>query len=164
MRTLSKPNSKDHASLDAGCADGLLGLDRGRASSELFDACRDDSQCPSHRFNIQSYRRNPCLLHHCGAHTLLSSITCCTVIRGQLCILTTICCGPLSAHHSLWLSLGQIQSQSAVLAAKWPNCCPVGSVPLWRLSAHDAPACSLSFSPAAPSLLATASTDKKVRI
>lgn len=39
-----------------------------------------------------------------------------------------------------------------------------GSAPLWRLSAHDATACSLSFSPAAPSLLATASTDKKVKL
>ena len=40
-------------------------------------------------------------------------------------------------------------------------CPPSGSGPLWRLSAHEAPACSLSFCPAAPGLLATASTDKK---
>lgn len=37
-----------------------------------------------------------------------------------------------------------------------------GSKPLWRLAAHEAPACSLSFCPAAPGLMATASTDKKV--
>ena len=37
-----------------------------------------------------------------------------------------------------------------------------GSAPLWRLSAHDKPTCALSMCPAAPGLLATASTDKKV--
>ena len=43
-----------------------------------------------------------------------------------------------------------------------PQLLHAGSAPLWRLSAHDAPACSLTFSPAAPTLMATASTDKKV--
>jgi len=38
-----------------------------------------------------------------------------------------------------------------------------GSSPLYRLSAHDKPACCLSFNPAAKGLLATASTDKQVR-
>jgi periodic tryptophan protein 1 len=38
-----------------------------------------------------------------------------------------------------------------------------GSPPLFRLSAHDAPTCALSFNPAVPGLLATASTDGKVR-
>ena len=53
----------------------------------------------------------------------------------------------------------------AGIACKLCMCPPsrAGSAPLWRLSAHDAAACSLSFSPAAPSLLATASTDRKVR-
>lgn len=37
-----------------------------------------------------------------------------------------------------------------------------GSRPLYRLSAHDKPACCLSFNPAAKGLLATASTDKQV--
>ena len=37
-----------------------------------------------------------------------------------------------------------------------------GAAPLFRLSAHDKPACCLSFNPAARSLLATASTDKQV--
>ena len=37
-----------------------------------------------------------------------------------------------------------------------------GSSPLYRLSAHDKPACCLSFNPAARGLLATASTDKQV--
>ena len=36
------------------------------------------------------------------------------------------------------------------------------SAPLYRLSAHDRPACALSFSTAVPGLLATASTDKQV--
>jgi periodic tryptophan protein 1 len=36
-----------------------------------------------------------------------------------------------------------------------------GSEPLFRLSAHDASTCALSFNPAAPNLVATASTDKK---
>jgi hypothetical protein len=39
-----------------------------------------------------------------------------------------------------------------------------GSKPLWRLSAHDKPACALSFCPSAPGLLATASTDKTVKL
>ena len=39
-----------------------------------------------------------------------------------------------------------------------------GSPPLFRLSAHDAPACALSFNPAVPGLLATASTDGKVLV
>ncbi len=34
--------------------------------------------------------------------------------------------------------------------------------PLFRLAAHDRPTCALSFCPAAPGLLCTASTDKKV--
>ena len=38
-----------------------------------------------------------------------------------------------------------------------------GASPLYRLSAHDKPACCLSFNPAAKGLLATASTDKQVR-
>lgn len=38
-----------------------------------------------------------------------------------------------------------------------------GSSPLYRLSAHDKPACCLSFSPVAKGLLSTASTDKQVR-
>lgn len=37
-----------------------------------------------------------------------------------------------------------------------------GAAPLFRLSAHDAPACCLSFNPKAKGLLATASTDKQV--
>ena len=36
------------------------------------------------------------------------------------------------------------------------------SAPLFRLSAHDKPACCLNFNPAANGLLATASTDKQV--
>lgn len=39
-----------------------------------------------------------------------------------------------------------------------------GSAPLYRLSAHDKPACCLSFNPAAKGLLATASTDKQVKL
>lgn len=39
-----------------------------------------------------------------------------------------------------------------------------GSAPLWRLSAHDKPTCALSMCPAVPGLLATASTDKKVKL
>lgn len=39
-----------------------------------------------------------------------------------------------------------------------------GSKPLWRLSAHDKPACALSFCPSASGLLATASTDKTVKL
>ncbi len=38
-----------------------------------------------------------------------------------------------------------------------------GSEPLFRLAAHDAATCALSFNPAAPNLLATASTDNMVR-
>lgn len=38
-----------------------------------------------------------------------------------------------------------------------------GSEPLYQLSAHDKPTCALSFCPSAPGLLATASTDKKVK-
>ena len=37
-----------------------------------------------------------------------------------------------------------------------------GSAPLYRLSAHDRPACALTFCTAVPGLLATASTDKQV--
>lgn len=37
-----------------------------------------------------------------------------------------------------------------------------GSAPLFRLSAHDAATCALSFNPAVPGLLATASTDAQV--
>lgn len=37
-----------------------------------------------------------------------------------------------------------------------------GAGPLFRLSAHDKPACCLSFNPVAKGLLATASTDKQV--
>ena len=36
------------------------------------------------------------------------------------------------------------------------------SAPLYRLSAHDRPACALTFCTAVPGLLATASTDKQV--
>jgi periodic tryptophan protein 1 len=39
-----------------------------------------------------------------------------------------------------------------------------GSKPVFRLAAHDKPACALSFCPAAPGLLATASTDKKAKL
>ncbi|WIA09103.1 hypothetical protein OEZ85_008515 [Tetradesmus obliquus] len=39
-----------------------------------------------------------------------------------------------------------------------------GSSPLFRLAAHDKPTCALSFCPAAPGLLATASTDKVVKL
>ncbi|GLC43281.1 hypothetical protein PLESTB_001490200 [Pleodorina starrii] len=39
-----------------------------------------------------------------------------------------------------------------------------GSAPLFRLSAHDKPACTLSFCPAVRGLLATGSTDKKVKL
>ncbi len=38
-----------------------------------------------------------------------------------------------------------------------------GSEPLFRLAAHDTATCALSFNPAAPNLLATASTDNMVR-
>jgi len=38
-----------------------------------------------------------------------------------------------------------------------------GAPPLFRLAAHDKPACALAFCAAAPGLLATASTDKKAR-
>jgi hypothetical protein len=44
------------------------------------------------------------------------------------------------------------------------TCQGSGSEPLFRLSAHDKPTCALSFSAAAPGLLATASTDKKAWI
>ena len=37
------------------------------------------------------------------------------------------------------------------------------SAPLYRLSAHDRPACALTFCTAVPGLLATASTDKQVQ-
>ena len=37
-----------------------------------------------------------------------------------------------------------------------------GSAPLFRLSAHDAATCAMSFNPAVPNLMATASTDMKV--
>ncbi len=39
-----------------------------------------------------------------------------------------------------------------------------GSAPLYRLSAHDRPACALTFCTAVPGLLATASTDKQVHL
>ncbi|EIE25396.1 WD40 repeat-like protein [Coccomyxa subellipsoidea C-169] len=39
-----------------------------------------------------------------------------------------------------------------------------GSEPLFRLAAHDAATCALSFNPAAPNLLATASTDNMVKL
>jgi len=41
-----------------------------------------------------------------------------------------------------------------------------GSAPLFRLHAHEKPTCALSFSPsaAAPGLMATGSTDKKVKV
>ncbi|KAI3427937.1 hypothetical protein D9Q98_006327 [Chlorella vulgaris] len=39
-----------------------------------------------------------------------------------------------------------------------------GSAPLYQLSAHDKPTCALSFCPAVPGLLATSSTDKKVKV
>lgn len=39
-----------------------------------------------------------------------------------------------------------------------------GSAPLYRLSAHDRPACALTFCTAVPGLLATASTDKQVKL
>ena len=39
-----------------------------------------------------------------------------------------------------------------------------GSAPLYRLAAHDQPACALSFCPAVPGLLCTASTDGVVRL
>lgn len=38
------------------------------------------------------------------------------------------------------------------------------SAPLYRLSAHDRPACALTFCTAVPGLLATASTDKQVKL
>lgn len=38
-----------------------------------------------------------------------------------------------------------------------------GAAPLFRLAAHDKPACALAFSATAAGLLATASTDKKAR-
>ena len=38
-----------------------------------------------------------------------------------------------------------------------------GSAPLFRLSAHDAATSAMSFNPALPALMATASTDMKVR-
>jgi periodic tryptophan protein 1 len=44
------------------------------------------------------------------------------------------------------------------------GCVCTGSAPLFRLSAHDKPTCSLSFCTAAPGLLATASTDKTVKL
>jgi periodic tryptophan protein 1 len=39
-----------------------------------------------------------------------------------------------------------------------------GSSPLFRLAAHNKPTCALSFCPTAPGLLATASTDKVVKL
>lgn len=42
--------------------------------------------------------------------------------------------------------------------------CVSGSASVFQLSAHDAPTCSMSFSMAAPGLLATGSTDKKVKL
>ncbi|KAF8072950.1 PWP1 [Scenedesmus sp. PABB004] len=39
-----------------------------------------------------------------------------------------------------------------------------GSKPLFRLAAHNKPACALSFCPGAPGLLATASTDKAAKL
>ncbi|PSC72392.1 putative WD repeat-containing [Micractinium conductrix] len=39
-----------------------------------------------------------------------------------------------------------------------------GSSPLFQLSAHDKATCALSFCPAVPGLLATSSTDKKVKV
>ena len=38
------------------------------------------------------------------------------------------------------------------------------AAPLFRLSAHDAPTCAMSFNPAVPGLMATASIDKQVRM
>jgi hypothetical protein len=38
-----------------------------------------------------------------------------------------------------------------------------GAAPLFRLAAHDKPTCTMTFCPSAPGLLATGSTDKKVR-
>ena len=38
------------------------------------------------------------------------------------------------------------------------------SAPLFRLAAHDKPTCAISFCPAAPHLLATASADKLVSV
>lgn len=40
----------------------------------------------------------------------------------------------------------------------------IGSKPLFRLAAHNKPTCALSFCTAAPGLLATASTDKVVKL
>lgn len=37
-----------------------------------------------------------------------------------------------------------------------------GSAPLFTLAAHNKATCALSFCPAVPGLMATASTDKKV--
>lgn len=42
--------------------------------------------------------------------------------------------------------------------------CGAGADPLFRLAAHDTATCALSFNPAAPNLLATASTDNRVRV
>eukprot|EP00955_Chlamydomonas_euryale_P010406 111758-Chlamydomonas_euryale.AAC.9 len=39
-----------------------------------------------------------------------------------------------------------------------------GSAPVFRLAAHDAATCALSFSTAVPGLLATCSTDKRVKL
>ncbi|KAG1675126.1 hypothetical protein FOA52_003349 [Chlamydomonas sp. UWO 241] len=39
-----------------------------------------------------------------------------------------------------------------------------GSAPVFVLAAHDAATCTMSFSPSAPGLLATGSTDKKVKL
>lgn len=39
-----------------------------------------------------------------------------------------------------------------------------GSAPLFRLAAHDKPTCSMSFCPTMPGLMATGSTDKKIKL
>lgn len=56
---------------------------------------------------------------------------------------------------------------STLYHARW--CCRMllvaaGSKPLFRLAAHNKPACALSFCPEAPGLLATASTDKVAKL
>jgi periodic tryptophan protein 1 len=43
-------------------------------------------------------------------------------------------------------------------------CMGAGSKPLFRLAAHNKPACALSFCAEAPGLLATASTDKVAKL
>ena len=67
-------------------------------------------------------------------------------------------CSSLFLHHMTCSVAPEDGIVACFDARKGPS-----SAPLYRLAAHDKPTCALSFCPAAPGLLATASTDKMVR-